>query len=271
LVIFKSLITHKISKMKKAEHKLNRKVIKLTLLVSLLFAFSFQNDPGSFKNTQIKYKNVKNAYANKWDNLQKLLKEKGIRADNFEVHIRSFKYEKQLEIWCRNKGEAKFVLLKTMDICASSGGLGPKRKEGDGQVPEGFYEVSWFNPMSDYHLGLKINYPNQSDRIKAKGRPGGDIMIHGNCVTIGCIPLQDNPIEELYVLCVESKNKKNDIGVSIYPCRLTQQNYEMLSKNNDSEKIKFWNVLKQTYRFFEDNKQMPKIKVNKQGDYEMQG
>jgi murein L,D-transpeptidase YafK len=258
--------------MKKAKKKINNKVIKLVVLVSLFLGISFQNNPDAFKNSQIKYKNVKTAYTKKWDNLQKLLKEKGIEAKNFEIHLRSFKSEKQLEIWCRNKGEVKFVLVKTMDICASSGGLGPKRKEGDGQVPEGFYEVNWFNPMSDYHLGLKINYPNQSDRIKATGsRPGGDIMIHGNCVTIGCIPLQDDPIEELYVLCVESKNKKNDVGVSIYPCRLTKQNYEKLSKNGDADKIKVWSALKQAYQYFEDNKQMPKVKVNKNGDYEVKG
>ena len=252
--------------------KLNiqNKVIKISLLVSLLFSFSFQNNPdNTFKNSQIKYKNVKTAYSTKWDDLQKLLKEKGIDQKNFEVHIRSFKYEKQLEVWCRNKGENKYILVKTIAICASSGNLGPKRKEGDLQVPEGFYEVAWFNPMSDYHLGLKINYPNKSDLIKANGRPGGDIMIHGNCVTIGCIPLQNDPIEELYVLCVESKNRKNTIGVSIYPCRLNKQNFESLNKQyaNDQEKIKFWAGLKSAYQFFEDNKYMPKITVAKNGDY----
>ena len=252
--------------------KLNirHKVIKMGLLVSMIFGLSFQNNTdNSFKNSQIKYKNVKTAYAKKWDELQKLLKEKGIDQKNFEIHIRSFKYEKQLEVWSRNKGDIKYVLLKTIAICASSGNLGPKRKEGDLQVPEGFYEVAWFNPMSDYHLGLKINYPNKSDLILAQGKPGGDIMIHGNCVTIGCIPLQDDPIEELYVLCVESKNKKNAIGVSIYPCKLNKQNFESLNKqySNDKEKIKFWTNLKSVYQFFEDNKNMPKITVAKSGDY----
>jgi murein L,D-transpeptidase YafK len=246
------------------------KVIKTALLVSLFFGISFQNKPDdTFKNSQIKYKNVKSAYAKKWDGLQTLLKEKGVNSKNFEVHLRSFKQEKQLEVWCRTKGEAKYVLVKTIAVCASSGGLGPKRKEGDLQVPEGFYEVSWFNPMSDYHLGLKINYPNQSDRIKAKGSPGGDIMIHGNCVTIGCIPLEDEPIEELYVLCVESKNRKNDIGVSIYPFHLTKQNLETAGKNYGEDKIKFWNSLKGAYDFFETNNSMPKIKVTKEGDYQI--
>lgn len=259
--------------MKDLKSNIHYKVIKTVLLVSLFLGLSFQTKPDdTFKNTQIKYKNVKAAYAKKWDGLQKLLKEKGVDAKNFEIHIRSFKQEKQLEVWCRTKGAGKYTLVKTIPVCASSGGLGPKRKEGDLQVPEGFYEVSWFNPMSDYHLGLKINYPNQSDRIKAKGSPGGDIMIHGNCVTIGCIPLEDEPIEELYVLCVESKNRKNNINVSIYPFRLTKQNFENAGKNyaDDKEKIRFWTSLKTAYQFFEDHQYMPKIKVSKQGEYEVE-
>jgi len=251
---------------------IQHKVIKIVLLVSLFLGLSFQNNPdNTFKNSQIKYKTVKTAYTKKWDGLQKLLKEKGVDSKNFEIHLRSFKQEKELEVWCRTKGETKYVHVKNISVCASSGTLGPKRTQGDGQVPEGFYEVSWFNPMSDYHLGLKINYPNQSDKIKAKGSPGGDIMIHGNCVTIGCIPLEDEPIEELYVLCVESKNRKNNIGVSIYPFRLTKQNFEKAGKiyAEDKEKIKFWTVLKTAFQFFEDNQFMPKVKVTKEGDYEI--
>jgi murein L,D-transpeptidase YafK len=221
------------------------KVIKMLLLVSALGFLAFQTDK-SFKSTQTKYKRVKTAYDKKWDALQKLLNDKGVNTANFEVHIRAFKAEKQLEVWCRSKGGTKYSLIKSIPVCAASGDLGPKRRQGDGQVPEGFYEVSWFNPMSDYHLGLKINYPNASDRIKAKGKdPGGDIMIHGNCVTIGCIPLEDEPIEELYVLCVESKNMKNDIAVSIYPFHMNDKNWEAVkSKGIDAERINFWTSLK---------------------------
>lgn len=258
--------------MEKLKMRLNNKVIKLALLVSVIFSLSFQSSDDTFKKSQTKYKRVKTAYDKKWENLQKLLKEKGVESQNFELHLRGFKQEKQLEVWARSKGATKYELVKTIPICASSGGLGPKRKQGDGQVPEGFYEVSWFNPMSDYHLGLKINYPNSSDRIKATGKdPGGDIMIHGNCVTIGCIPLENEPIEELYVLCVESKNKKHSVGVSIYPCQLTKQKLDALNTTyaSDSEKIQFWASLKKVYQFFEDNKYMPKIKVSKEGNYEL--
>jgi len=249
------------------------KVIKSILLVIavLAMAFTVQQD-NSFKSTQTKYKRVKTAYEKKWPGLEKLLKEKGVDTKNFQIHIRVFKQEKQLEVWARSKGSGKYTLIKTIAICASSGELGPKRRQGDGQVPEGFYEVSWFNPMSDYHLGLKINYPNAADRKKASAKdPGGDIMIHGNCVTIGCIPLQDEPIEEVFVLCVESKNNKHDIGVSIYPFKINKLNFdEVKSKETDKEKLKFWESLKTVFKYFEDNAEMPKIKITKEGEYEVQ-
>lgn len=248
------------------------KVMKTLLLVTAIFALSFQTGDKDFKASQTKYKRVKTAYDKKWMALKKELSDKGVNSINFELHIRCFKFEKQLEIWCRNKGTQKFELIKTIPICASSGNLGPKRRQGDGQVPEGFYEVSWFNPMSDYHLGLKINYPNASDRKKATAKdPGGDIMIHGNCVTIGCIPLEDEPIEELFVLCVESKNNKNDIGVSIYPFQMDDKNWNAIKqKTQDQELITFWTQLRTAYTYFESHHTMPRIKVGKTGDYEIQ-
>lgn len=241
--------------------------MKLLLLVSSGFLLCFFK-PENFKATQVKYPKVKTAYSKKWEALQKELKEKGITSSDFEVHLRNFKFEKQLEMWARNKGDREYKLVKTFKVCAISGGLGPKRREGDGQVPEGFYEVSWFNPMSDYHLGLKINYPNQSDRIKTKGnRPGGDIMIHGNCVTIGCIPIENEPIEELYVACVEAKNNGHNITAEMYPCRFTPDNWASLSKKADTETLKFWGALKAVYDAFEEKHAMPQVKINKEGDY----
>jgi murein L,D-transpeptidase YafK len=254
--------------MRALNHFKLKKVIKLALLV-IFAAISFFFKPENFKAGQVKYPRVKTAYTKKWDDLQKTMKEKGVTSANFEVHLRNFKFEKQLEMWARNKGDKEFKLIKTFKVCALSGDLGPKRREGDGQVPEGFYEVSWFNPMSDYHLGLKINYPNQSDRIKAKGnRPGGDIMIHGNCVTIGCIPIENEPIEELYIACVEAKNNGHNITAEMYPCRFTADNWNSLSKKASEENRKFWGDLKAVYQYFEEHHIMPVIKITKEGDYQ---
>ena len=82
-----------------------------------------------------------------------------------------------------------------------SGTTGPKRLQGDFQVPEGFYHINEFNPNSNYHLSMGLNYPNSSDRILSDSlRPGGEIYIHGSCVSVGCIPLNDDEIEELYLI-----------------------------------------------------------------------
>ncbi|MBA2611662.1 MAG: L,D-transpeptidase family protein [Bacteroidetes bacterium] len=193
---------------------------------------------------------------------------KKIDKDNFEVYFRIFKLEKEFEVWVKNKADLKYTLLKTISICASSGDLGPKRKQGDYQVPEGFYEIATFNPNSSYHLAMKINYPNHSDQLKKTGAdPGGDIMIHGYCVTIGCIPLENDPVEEVYVLATEAKNRKSNTQMAIYPCRFTEKNNLMLTKNYSEEKNKFWETLKKPYAHFDKNNTLPKITISKTGDY----
>lgn len=103
-------------------------------------------------------------------------------------------------------------LLAKWPVLATSGGPGPKLREGDRQVPEGVYRVSGLNPNSSYHLSIKLNYPNSWDRQRAKedGRenPGSNIFIHGKNVSIGCLAMGDPAIEKLFYLVhrVERKN-----------------------------------------------------------------
>lgn len=119
--------------------------------------------------------------------------------------ILAFKDERRLEVW--GKRWASWSLLKRYPFTASSGKLGPKLREGDGQVPEGIYEVEALNPNSSFHLSIRVNYPNAFDLEKAaaegRGSPGSDIYIHGKDATIGCIPLGDDAIEELFILLAE--------------------------------------------------------------------
>lgn len=243
------------------------RIIKTILLVTLTLPVLAQDVEGEFKSAQKKHHRVKKAYETKYNKLKKEIETAGFDVKNFELFIRAFKYEKELQVWMKNKGDNTFKLFKIYAICQSSGDLGPKRKEGDGQVPEGFYEIESFNPASSYHLSMKVNYPNGSDRKKATGRTGGDIMIHGECVTIGCIPIENEPIEELYILCVESKNRKNKISVNIFPCKFTGENEKMLSKNYAKEKLDFWNNLKPGYTYFEENFKIPKVTIDKAGNY----
>lgn len=241
-----------------------KSIINTLLLV--FTAFSLQSQTVGFKEQQLKNKRVKQAYSEKWQGLQTALKAKKIDATNIDVYIRVFKHEGELELWVKNKTDQKYTLYKKLDICAASGDLGPKRKEGDGQVPEGIYDVPFFNPNSNYYLALKVGYPNKSDRILAKGPTGGDIMIHGNCVTIGCIPLQDDPVKEVYMLCVEAKNKNNDLRVEIYPCRFTENNNKLLSKYSDEIRT-FWKGILPAYTFFELNNKPVEYTINKTGNY----
>lgn len=237
------------------------------MLVAGLLPFAgFGQSALSFKDQQLKNKRVKIAYTEKWEGLKAELKEKSIDPDNIDVFIRIFKHEQELELWAKSKSQIKYSLLKKIKVCASSGDLGPKRREGDGQVPEGIYDVPFFNPSSSYYLALKVGYPNKSDRILKTGPAGGDIMIHGNCVTIGCIPLQDDPVKEVYLLCVEAKNKNNSIRVEIFPCRFTKENEKILAIY-PHEKISFWNTLKPAYALFEENNTPSQFTIDKFGKY----
>jgi murein L,D-transpeptidase YafK len=248
-----------------------KRFIKTALLVILALSIKAQ---GTFKTSQLKYERVRKAYNTKWADLKKELVAGGFDANAYEIYLRVFKHEKEVQVWMRNlptgqagKGDAKFKLFKTYAICSSSGELGPKRVQGDGQVPEGFYYIESFNPVSSYHLSMKVGYPNKSDAKKATGSPGGDIMIHGNCVTIGCIPIENDPIEELYVLCVEAKDRKQSLRVDMFPCKFTAANVTMLNKDFSKELNGFWGTLKAGYDFFETNFTIPKFTVDAKGDY----
>lgn len=188
------------------------------------------------------------------------------------MYIRSFKFERELEVWVKNDYTESFRLYKTYRVCAVSGSFGPKRKEGDRQIPEGFYYINEFRPNSTYHLALGLNYPNVSDQILSDPqKPGGDIYIHGNCVTIGCLPLTDSLIEQVYFLASIVKDKGQDfIPVHIYPYRFdypsAKEAYLHRTKAN-VELQKFNAPLQEAYEYFEDTHQLPAVLVSKTGHY----
>jgi murein L,D-transpeptidase YafK len=190
-----------------------------------------------------------------------------------QLYIRSFKQDGELEIWVRNEMSEPFRLFKIYNVCALSGKLGPKRKEGDLQVPEGFYHINEFNPNSDYHFSLGINYPNQSDLFFADAKPGGEIYIHGKCATVGCIPILNNPIEELYVLAnIVRKQGQDYIPVHIFPIRFTNEGsvkvlHSFTAVNQQYQD--FTNQLKQVFDYFEQYKRLPIVGINQNGAYKL--
>jgi murein L,D-transpeptidase YafK len=246
-----------------------KNVIHICLLVVFTVTISMsQVKTLAYKAGQLKSTKVKDAYDTKWPQLQLDLKAMGINPDEFDIYMRAFKYEKIVEVWAKNKGDVRYKLFKTYDICASSGELGPKRKEGDNQVPEGFYRIDLFNPNSDYYLSMHINYPNSSDVILKEGlNAGSAIMMHGDCVTIGCLPMTDDKIKELYVLCLEARNRNTPVYIDIFPVKFTPETMKMLESNYPKSKLSFWKTLKLGYDYFEENKWLPKINIDTKGNY----
>jgi len=225
----------------------------------------------SFKEEQLRFPRVRTAFTDKEDKVKTLFANAGLAYPDCDILIRGFKNEKELEVWAKDAETSQYTLVKTYNFCMLSGVLGPKRKQGDSQVPEGFYYIDRFNPASNFYLSLGINYPNDSDKkLSAHSNLGGDIFIHGNCVSIGCIPITDALIKELYVICVEAKsNGQSRIPVHIYPAKLSTRNLEELKlKYNDEPKlIELWENLQLGFAHFEKHKKLAKIGISTGGTY----
>ena len=176
------------------------------------------------------------------------------------IYLRAFKEEKTLELWVQ-KGET-FTLFRSYHIAAASGKLGPKLREGDRQVPEGFYYVSRgrMNPQSNFHLAFNIGYPNSYD--KTHGRTGSFIMVHGSNVSIGCLAMTDAKIEEIYTLADAAFTDGQDFfRIHIFPYRMTSDNNARHKSNKWSQ---FWTNLQTGYDWFEEKKTPPNVTVKKQ-------
>ncbi|KAA0971610.1 murein L,D-transpeptidase [Aureimonas fodinaquatilis] len=172
--------------------------------------------------------------------------------------VRLFKEESELEVW-KQTTSGSYALLKTYTICAWSGKLGPKRKEGDRQAPEGFYNITQgsLNPRSQHHLAFDIGYPNRYD--SANGFTGQHLMVHGSCNSSGCYAMDNNQIEEIYSLARESFSAgQRNFQFQAYPFRMTPKN---MARHSQSEYAPFWAMLKQGYDAFEVTKRPVKVDV----------
>ncbi|HEY4199069.1 MAG TPA: murein L,D-transpeptidase family protein [Devosiaceae bacterium] len=162
--------------------------------------------------------------------------------------VRIFKQDSQLEIW-KQSSSGDYKLLTTYKICAWSGDLGPKVKEGDRQAPEGFYNITpaLMNPNSGYYLSFNTGYPNKFDR--SYGRTGSNLMVHGDCSSAGCYAMTDESIADIYALARESfRGGNKSVQLEIYPFRMTPEN---LAKVSTSPNMAFWKNIKQGYDQFE--------------------
>jgi murein L,D-transpeptidase YafK len=173
------------------------------------------------------------------------------------ILVRVYKKESELEVWKKVNGH--YAHLKTYPICRWSGQLGPKKREGDRQAPEGFYTVTpgQMNPNSSFYLSFDTGYPNAYDR--SQGRTGKHLMVHGDCSSSGCYAMTDEGIAEVYAIAREAlSGGQRGFQLQAYPFRMTAEN---LAKYRGDPNMPFWRNLKQGSDHFEVTKREPKVAV----------
>ncbi len=185
------------------------------------------------------------------------MQEKGMHKED-PILIRTYKQEAEFEVWKKDVS-GRYALLKTFPMCRWSGQLGPKRKEGDRQAPEGYYAITpaQMNPNSNYHLSYDMGYPNAYDR--AHGGTGAYLMVHGDCSSAGCYSMTDQQIEEIYALVREAHSGgQKAVQMEAFPFRFTPAN---LARHRLDPNMPFWRELKEGADRFEITKQEPKVGV----------
>ena len=188
--------------------------------------------------------------------------------------LRVFKDERVLEMWAVASPGGPFVHVGDRPVCASSGGPGPKARTGDGQVPEGLYRVTTLNPWSRFHLSLRLDYPNAADRARNPGVPvsalGGEIFIHGDCVTIGCVPIGDEAIEDVYLAALETRSRGGEVSVLVLPARPGSARWDGLMKDASTVNGPLWRSLARISERLDTSNRMPRVRSEADGRYSLE-
>jgi murein L,D-transpeptidase YafK len=215
-----------------------------------------------FRDVQLRYARVRQAHSSRASRVEARFQAQGV-GQPAEIFFRVFKREQLLEVWARDADEASLVMINTYPVCGTSGELGPKREQGDAQIPEGFYTIDLFNPVSNYHLSLRLDYPNQVDRARqSAGDLGGDIFIHGGCATVGCVPVTDQWMEEIYLMAVNARDAGQErIAVHLFPTHLDADGMDWLRDRYGEEHpdYGFWQSLRPGYEAFEETRVVPQV------------
>ncbi len=269
-----SVITNKTNKSKDDETSVFGLDIEKDTILSTEDSIAQTYATTVYRNQQLKFPRVREAYKAKKEIVNQYYKDKKIDEETVQIYIRVFKKEKELELWAKDKTKENFILLKKYTICATSGTLGPKRKNGDNQIPEGFYHIDRLNPKSTFLLSLGLNFPNKLDKYVSDStkKLNSDIFIHGDCKTTGSIPMTDEKIQEIYIMSVDAKAAgQKKIAVSIFPTKLNNENFNFLKEEyaDKPELIKFWKQLKDGYNAFEKCKNLPDIIIDNKGNYKI--
>jgi hypothetical protein len=196
--------------------------------------------------------------------VKELYAKAGVTFPPASLLLRAFKSERELEVWASSQKNEPLTHVTTYRICTLSGELGPKRSEGDAQVPEGFYTLDYLWANSAYHLEMKVGYPNASDKVLGGRQPGSAIMIHGACASIGCLAMSDERIEELWVMAAPVIEGGAKVHVHIFPARDFKG---LFGDPTRSKHFPFWTNLKEGLDAFERTHKLPVVGVHWDGKY----
>ncbi|WP_193016329.1 L,D-transpeptidase family protein [Proteus sp. FME41] len=197
------------------------------------------------------------------ENSSKFLMEPVEKNTGKPIYIQIFKEESLLELYTE-KLDGQLEKVRTYPICSYSGGLGPKKSQGDLKSPEGFYQVNFsqLNPNSRFYRAINLGFPNQYD--KSKGYTGDFLMIHGACKSVGCYAMTDSVMDEIYQYAeMALKGGQSKINIHIFPFKMTAEN---MKKHQYSTNMDFWQQLAPAYQYVEERKQIPSVIV-KDGHY----
>jgi murein L,D-transpeptidase YafK len=199
--------------------------------------------------------------------IEDLFSDRGVTYPPRRVFLRAFKHERQLELWAASHRDDPLTLVETHPVCAASGVLGPKRRQGDLQVPEGVYAIHRYNAWSNYHLALRVNYPNASDRVRGfRWNLGGAIMVHGECASIGCIAIRNRPIERVFIPVLDgSRAGRQQPPIHIFPTRFDEPDaWSRLedAAGGDEALLGFWRELEPIHAAFADAKHVPRVEIH---------
>lgn len=247
---------------------------RVAVLIILILGFVSTSVAQSFRQMQMRYERVRGAYNTADVNLREKFESLGISYPPKYIYWRAFKTEQELELWAGDDRYKPFQLIESYHICRLSGVLGFKYKEGDEQIPEGAYYINRYNPTSSYHLSFRLSYPNGVDSFWGyKPRLGGQIFVHGDCATIGCLPMTDSMMNEIYWASVQAQSFQGFIAripIHVFPFRPNNKNYGLDELNYIGEikrNEKRWKNLYFAYHHFERAKFPARASHNGKGYY----
>lgn len=189
------------------------------------------------------------------DRLVQKIKAKGMTV-GAPVMMRIIKDEHILEVW-KQKINGRYDLVTAYNICAWSGKLGQKKKQGDRQAPEGFYTIrpAQMNPKSKYFLAFDTGFPNAYDR--SHGYSGSNLMVHGACSSSGCYSMTDESVQEIFAFARDAlKGGQDGFMLQALPFRMTAEKMAFYAGDPN---FPFWKMIKEGYDHFELTRQPPKV------------